>query len=293
MVLQKQNESGNFKLKTLLSHRGFTLIELLVVISIIALLLSILMPSLSKVKEQARKTICMSNMRQVGIATIAYMGDNNDKLWHNASYGTAGGAGSGAMNGWLNHILYYPIANPDNVTWSNHGLLYGYNYISDPMVYYCPSNKQLPIQKGLPYYVKVAYDDYWTGGSLKEETQRLSSIVYSNYISRSFTMWGKSYRMSQFSADKISPDEAILADMWVCAGPAVHEKKHIAVMYADTHTEIYDDTDQVVAALGTCGKPGFNTKIDYNTALNTARQDHGSIAMDLWWATGWLYLDKN
>lgn len=52
--------------------KAFTLIELLVVISIIALLLSILLPALNRVKEQARKAACGSNMRQVGIAVQTY-----------------------------------------------------------------------------------------------------------------------------------------------------------------------------------------------------------------------------
>lgn len=52
--------------------KAFTLIELLVVISIIALLLSILMPALSKVKEQARRMVCSSNMRQLGIGIVTY-----------------------------------------------------------------------------------------------------------------------------------------------------------------------------------------------------------------------------
>ena len=47
---------------------GFTLIELLVVISIIALLLSILMPALSRVKEQGRRVVCASEVRQAGLA---------------------------------------------------------------------------------------------------------------------------------------------------------------------------------------------------------------------------------
>jgi len=59
---------------------GFTLIELLVVISIIAVLMSILMPALGKVKEQAKNVLCQSNQRQLGIAIISYTHDNNDKM---------------------------------------------------------------------------------------------------------------------------------------------------------------------------------------------------------------------
>ena len=65
---------GNIK-----KQSGFTLIELLVVIAIISVLMGILVPVLSKVRYQARKTICAGNLRQVGLAIQLYA-ENNDGL---------------------------------------------------------------------------------------------------------------------------------------------------------------------------------------------------------------------
>jgi len=59
---------------------GFTLIELLVVIAIIALLLGILLPSLNRARQQAKKIVCLSNMRQIGVALQAYLPDSEYRL---------------------------------------------------------------------------------------------------------------------------------------------------------------------------------------------------------------------
>jgi len=65
---------------------GFTLIELLVVVAIIALLISILLPSLGSARETAWTTICSSNMRQMGVAGTMYALDNDDKYWHTVDW---------------------------------------------------------------------------------------------------------------------------------------------------------------------------------------------------------------
>ncbi len=59
-------------------RRGFTLIEVLVVVAIIALLISILIPSLSEARRVSKKTVCLHNLHDIGIAAHAYLTTNQD-----------------------------------------------------------------------------------------------------------------------------------------------------------------------------------------------------------------------
>jgi len=61
--------------------KGFTLIELLVVIAIIALLAAILFPVFAKAREKARQATCVSNLKQIGIATAMYIQDYDEKFF--------------------------------------------------------------------------------------------------------------------------------------------------------------------------------------------------------------------
>ncbi len=61
-------------------RRAFTLIELLVVIAIIAVLMAILMPTLQRAREQGKRAVCLSNVKQLTLAWILYADDNDDKI---------------------------------------------------------------------------------------------------------------------------------------------------------------------------------------------------------------------
>jgi prepilin-type N-terminal cleavage/methylation domain-containing protein len=88
--------------------RGFTLVELLVVIAIIALLMSILMPALAKVREQAKTVLCQSNLRQMGAAFDMYTTDNGGFF----QQGYWGLPDCSSPNWWLQAIQPY-YQNPD------------------------------------------------------------------------------------------------------------------------------------------------------------------------------------
>ncbi|MBP7050162.1 MAG: prepilin-type N-terminal cleavage/methylation domain-containing protein [Phycisphaerae bacterium] len=68
------------------SHRAFTLIELLVVIAIIAILMSVLMPALSRAREQGRRAVCLSHLKTLTLGWTMYADENDDRIVNGEAY---------------------------------------------------------------------------------------------------------------------------------------------------------------------------------------------------------------
>jgi len=79
-IQQERNRSSKHEARGDAPTDGFTLVEMLVVIAIIAILAALLLQGLSRAKETARRTLCLSNVRQVNLAIHLYADDNSDSL---------------------------------------------------------------------------------------------------------------------------------------------------------------------------------------------------------------------
>lgn len=118
---------------------AFTLTDVLVTMSVIALLIALTLPALGGVKENARRAVCQSNLRQIGLGIAMYSTDFDDSLPPSV-FAVGGSVDSGEMM-TLRLEDGPPAINPWSFRgWDGLGILFGGDYLTAPKLFYCPSH---------------------------------------------------------------------------------------------------------------------------------------------------------
>ena len=218
--------------RTFISARAFTLIELLVVVAIIALLVAILVPALDQAREMANRSVCASNLRQMGIAFHTY---------------------SGHWDGWLPPFGY--LAPESGPSWEQAINLYlGEEGAWDSGYLECPT-----LHEGSSYAVNygcvISYPTY-RGGS-----RQLAQVPVSTYIAadgRSF-IYGPEY--SQWTLIEDTDDDGI-DDSGIGTGQynglKPRHERGANFLYADAHVSwvsLIDWIDNKGDMWGTWARP--------------------------------------
>lgn len=158
---------------TRLKRQAFTLIELLVVVAIIALLLAILLPTLSGAREQAKQTYCLTNQKTLAMALVQYGSDNRDALVN--SY-------TNSKNCWVDwpqlpngtYLSDAQMASQTDTSAEQRGISKGllYKYAVRVEVYHCPCDRRNVAPR--PENGDLAYRTYsltnFLNGSQSDET---------------------------------------------------------------------------------------------------------------------------
>lgn len=232
------------------TDRGFTLVELLVVISIIALLLAVLMPALSKARENGRKVVCGANLKQIGISLPLYAADYQDKLPYFTSRNQPMQAATSLFQNAQFYIWGNPCRDPFNPTKKDPREVYPRplaKYMKDN-VYECKSDKGNPkfFGNNLSYYYRFGNSYPYNCGILTTKG-RSDTPLFTNGGIGVEVLWGKKLNEVRSPSHVVaSGDITTIYPQAFTAASAAHYKDTLThdktkpmcnVLFVDSHVK--------------------------------------------------------
>ena len=234
------------------NKKAFTLIELLVVIAIIALLLAILMPSLTKVKQKAGAVICMTNAKNLSVGYFLYQAENNAKIMSSTMGGVSIGS-SRRVPGWINKPYNTTpgdlackgatvVTDEDEINGIKDGAMW--NYIDDPESYTCPSDKVKSLYDGTEKLVTLALPSalfgfgntspYYNKQIKKFSDISLPSVRYNIVETAEERNWNMGGRFIAWAPEYSG------GEPWAWWGPmAVNHGNSSVLGFCDGHAEVH------------------------------------------------------
>ena len=231
--------------------QGFTLVELLVVISIIALLVSILMPALAKARQQAQAVVCMSNTRQLALGWMMYTDDNDGRIMS---------ASDGNENPWCNKpvdingdalsLTSGVVTDEDEIRGIQNGALY--EYCSADEAYHCPGSLSHKGADGgrvfVSYGMPACLNAWYSAATTIKKVSQIKSAS-EKYIFVETSEIGRNWNIGHhwvLGTPEISNNAQGLVQWW---GPlSVNHDNGSILTFADGHSVRHIwETDQIAS----------------------------------------------
>lgn len=229
---------------------AFTLIELLVVVAIISLLLAVLLPSLSSARARSRRTVCLSNLREIGLAIGTYAMQYRDAIPRGPSspipyYPTQG------WDEWATNQLWFgasAFGGPQRTT-QGLGILLK-TEMPQPRVLYCPDDDSSDPEEELAKIERAGDEDAYCSYFYRQRDQttrdRLDSLGFND---------------AGLDARALALDANSLGDESMGLYRTNHQARIVNILYLDGHAQPVENNDHVLS-LRAADYRGFPTSIE-------------------------------